>query len=573
MPRKSLAALIEARHDEQADRASSERFVDLQIDVYAEDAEGRRTDEHVACVGGRWDRRLKRYEDDARLSRVVSLHPGQLPFFRWFDEWLGHYLAGTLPPDDERIYSVLLGGGQRSGKTHVGILPCIAFALAVPGSIVWIVCPSDKDFEEVEDVLRGTMPESWYTVLGSPWFRYSLINGSKIVLRSGHIPEKLKKGDADFILVNEAQQIAEKSFAICRARIAAAGGLVVVAANPPDQPIGQWVGDFASDAEAGLRQARYFSIDPFDNPHIDHGPLRAMAKEFDEHTFNVEIRGMFLGQKNAVLYNWSRVDNERAPPAGAVDITREVTKRLEGREFDRVVSVDVQRHPHMASLEWRFFENPSTAQGWPGPRPVVNGRPIEPWPPPRPEHQIEWCWMWGVSEFYLKGADEEALATAWIESGWDPARTLVVCDASAEWQFAERDPKKLQELREKVKGRGSFDVFRRFGFTVVKPDRAMEKNPDVLERVRATTSRIKTAVPNEYGQRFLFVDPRCRESCRAIRNWANKNGLPMRVSQWAHGGDVVTYGVQRFFPRREPRGKVEVSIVKRSTAGARIRGW
>lgn len=551
MPRKSLADLIEARRGE-ADRDSSDRYVELQLDVYSENAAGERTSQHLSRVGGLWDRRAKAYVQDASRRRSLAVHPGQQPFFEWFDAWLGVYLAGELVDSEDRTYSALLGGGQRSGKTWVGVLACVLFAIAVPGSIVWIVSPTDKDHEEVEDLLRSIMPAAWYIALGSPHWRYRLPNGSKIVLRSSHKPETLKKGDADFILVNEAQQQAEKAFAICRARIAAAGGLVLVAANPPDQPIGQWVGDFAADAQANLRQAKYFALDPFDNPHIDKGPLLAMAKEFDPHTFDTEVRGLFLGQKNAVIHNWSRTQNELAPPPNARDITAEVTKHFEGRDYDRVVSVDVQRHPHMASLEWRFFENPAAT--------IAPAR-------------IDWCWMWGVGEHYLKGADEEALAQAWLESGWDPARTLVVCDASAEWQFAERDPTKLQALRERVKGRGSFDVFRRFGFTVVKPDRSMEKNPDVIERVRATTSRICTAVPNLHGQRFVYVDPRCRETCKAIRNWPTKGGQPARVSQWAHGGDVFTYGVQRFFPRREARGKIEVKVLKRYEGAARMKGW
>lgn len=523
----------------------------MMLDVYAEDDTGARTDLLVR-VGGRWDRRTKEWVGEGR-RRSLAVHPGQIAFFVWFVAWLGAYLAGELTEDEKRIYSALLGGGQRSGKTWVGVLACVIFAVAVPGSIVWIVSPTDGGHEEVEDLLRAIMPTSWYTSLGAPHWRYRLANGSKIVLRSGHKPEGLKKGDADFILINEAQQQAEKVFAICRARIAAAGGLCLIAANPPDQPQGQWVGDFASEAKEGLRQALYFPLNPLDNPHIDKGPLLAMRKEFDEHTFRQEVLGEFLGARNAVLHNWNRTENEAAPPEHAVDITAEVLKKLEGREFDRVVAVDVQKHPHMASAEFKFYEDPALR--------ALPGR-------------LEWPWMWAVSEFFLKGADEEALAIAWLEADWDPDRTLVICDASGAWQFAERDPTKLKDLREKVQGRGSFDVFRRMGFRhVVKPDRAMEKNPDILERVRATTSRICTAVPNERGQRFLFSHPRCRELNKSIRNWPTKGGQPMRGGQWAHGGDVVTYAVQRFFPRRTPHGSTEVKVIKRHEGAARMKGW
>ncbi len=553
MARRSLQALaLDRRAEAGGDRRL--RCVDLVVDVWAEDRSGNRTRQHLGRVGGRWDRRLKRYVKPASAI-ALGAHPGQLDAISFFLEWLREHVAGTKRPPDQRVYSLLLAGGQRSGKTWIGVLMVVLYAIAIPGAIAWIVCPSEKDFEEIEDLLRAILPRRWYSVLGSPHFRWRTPNGSKIVLRSGNVPEKLKKGDADLILINEAQQQHERVFAIARGRIAAASGLVICAANPPTKSIGQWVGEFAVEAQAGQRQARYYHMDPMDNPHIDLGPLLALQKEVDEHTFNVEIRGMFLGAQNAVLYNWSRTENERPTPATG-EITREVLRHFEGREFDRAVAVDVQRLPHMASAEFRFFVNPLTA-----------GHP----PPVR----MQWCLMWATSDCFLKGADEEELAQAWLTAGWDPARTLVICDASGAWQFAQRDPLKVKELRQKVSGRGSFDVFRKMGFIhVVKPDRAMEKNPDVVERCRAATSRVSTKVPGPFGQRFLFSDPRCKDLNKSIRNWPIKHGVPDRVSVFSHGGDVLTYAVQRFYPRRlTPAELPQVAVLKRLDSGDRMRGW
>lgn len=437
----------------------------------------------------------------------------------------------------------MLGGGQRSGKTWLGVPFAVAYAVAIPHSIVWIVSPAERDHEEIQNYLRATMPRNWYSELGAPWYRYTLPNGSKIVLRTAHEPDKLKKGDADLIVLNEAQQVKERAFAICRGRIAAAGGLVIVVANPPEEEIGQWVGDFAVEAEEGQRQATFFHLDPLDNPHIDHAPLLAMAKEFDEHTFDVEVRGLFLGERNAALHNWSRLHNEKGPPDDRPDITREVLRHLEGREYDRAVGVDIQRYPHMASCTFQFYENPLATSGI---------------------ARLEWPHMHATSSLILKAADEDELARAWLEAGYDPERTLIVCDASGEWQFAERDPLKVQELRNKVQGRGSFDVFRMHGFRhIVKPDRDMEKNPDVNERFRATTSRISTKIIGPYGQRYLFSDPRNKELNKAIRQLPFKNGKPVRYSKYAHACDAFTYPVQRFFPRRIKEKAPEIKLMGR----------
>jgi hypothetical protein len=308
-------------------------------------------------------------------------------------------------------------------------------------------------------------------------------------------------------------------------------------------------------AQAGGRQARYFHLSPMDNPHIDLAPLLALAKEIDPHTFDVEILGKFLGSQNAVLYNWNRIENERPTPHFG-DVTTEFLRWAEGRDFDRVVAVDVQRLPHMASAEFRWFQNPATA-----------GLDLD--------TRMQWALMWATSEAFLKGADEEELASTWLLAGWNPARTLIVCDASGAWQFAKRDPLEVAQLREQVKGRGSFDVFRKMGFVhVVKPDRAMEKNPDVIERCRATTARISTKVPGPFGQRFLFADPSCRELTKAIRNWPTRRGAPDRSSEFAHGGDVATYAVQRFYARRNGPEMPQVKILApQGSGGNSTEGW
>lgn len=531
--------------------------------VYAEDELGERTDEIVLEVGGRWDRRAKDYRGEAERVRAIGVHPGQIEAMRFFAGWLAGHIAGDVP-DAERIFSALLAGGVRSGKTWLACLIAVCYAVAIPGAIVWIVDPSNVRAEEVEDALDSLLPRHWFNKLGAPWFRYRLANRSKIVIRSGYDADGLKIGDADLVVLNEAQQMAERVFAIARGRIAAAGGIVIGAANPPTKAIGNWVGDWATDAQAGLRRSVYFHIDPLDNPHIDQEPLLSMAEELDPRTFDIEVRGLFLNATETTLHNWDRRVNERPPgypplidpkldrvrdpkrdPANR-EITREVLRLLEGRDFDRAVGVDMQRLPHMASAEMRFWENP-----------------LAPWSA-HGRDWLDWCHAWLTADVTIAAADEYELASAWLAAGWDPNRTLLVADASGKWQFAAREPMAVQKLKEETKGRGSWDVFRQMGFVhIVNPDRELEKNPDVIERCRATTSRIATKAAGPRGQNFLFADPKLRDLCKAIRMWPTKGGQPMRTSQFAHRGDVVTYLVQRFFARRTRPAGPAIKVVSR----------
>lgn len=504
--------------------------------------------ECVMSVGGRWDRRRREYVDDADdACREVYIHPRQVDAIEFFADWLESHVAGVEIPDDERVFSMIMHGGQRGGKTFVGVsVPPIAYTLAIPGSYAWIVCPTADDFEEVEVALEAVLHKSWYRkVTKKTVIMYKLANGSRIVLRSGHRPESLKKGRCDLIVLNECQQMDEQVFAIARGRISDKGGLVIGCANPPTKPIGEWVADWVTEAQNGLRQAVEFYFSPFDNPHVLHASFRAMRQEIDKRTYQIEVLGLMLSIGSTVLYNWDRRGNEvtlevlarRYGRSSLRNITDKVTERLEGRSFDRVVGADPSQLKIMPSVCYQFFENPLA--------PYRRGRGGDAW--------FKWCFAIITGEVVLKNADEEDLAHAWLDAGYDPKRTLIVCDASARWQFQQGKTKEqLEELANRVQGVGSWDVFRYVGFDhVVGPDVDMDKNPDTLERARATTAKICTEHAGPYGQHFLYSLPSNKHANAAFRKWpCDKRGRPSRDSSHADVGDCITYPMQRLYPRR-----------------------
>jgi hypothetical protein len=524
------------------------RCVDLGLDVV--DAAG----ELLLGVGGRWDRVERRYVGEATAVREIRAHGGQLEFMRFYAAWLGQHLGVDEAPDLAGVYSALLHGGQRAGKTFAAVAVAIAYALAVPGAIVWLVAPAEPGWRELETVIDELLPREWATRLGSSW---EVVTGSSITLRSAHNPEALKLGRADLIVMNEAQSISERAFAICRGRIADRGGLVIGCANPPTKAIGEWVADFVAECEAGDRQAREFFFDPRLNEYIDIDALLSMAHEVDRRTFETEVLGKILSIGDVVLPGWDRRIHEISPGQLAgrlgikqlVDITCEATALLEGQPFDRVVGLDFQRRP-MVAVEFKLFENPRA-------------------PYSRADREgvfAQHAFAFITGEIVLEG-DEDDLALAMIASGWDPGRTFLVADASGVWQFSERDPKLVDELRDKVKGRGSWDVVRRHGFHAIgAPDRDQARNPDIVERCRATAARIETAAAGAFGQHFLFAHPSCKRATAAIRKWENVHGKPSRKSRHAHLGDAITYVVQRLWPRRYINADQPITIIERPSS-------
>jgi hypothetical protein len=323
--------------------------------------------------------------------------------------------------------------------------------------------------------------------------------------------------------------------------------LIITAANPPDVgDKGEWVADLAVGADRGdLLHARYFFFDPLLNPHINQTALRALAAKMDSHTFDVQVRGMFLMKPDVVLHSWSRQQNERPVPTLG-ECTAEFIEHFEKRAGRTdIIGVDPQKFPWVAGVRFRVFRNPLSSR-------------------------MEDAFLWGVGESFIEKGDEIACAKKFRRSGVDPHTTLTVMDASGEWQQGERSEEKQ---RADFKGTGSFDMWRSVGFDwIVKPDPEMEKNPEIKDRARAANARIGSAD----GQRHVFLDPKlCPTMCESIPKWKTMpNGLPSRSSKHAHGGDALTYVIWRFFPRREERDTTEVQTFPSQFAGrSRTKGF
>ena len=527
MPRSSLTELSALALAGATDESGPVE-IDLAIDLVHVprshwSRRGPGVGDHIMRVGGRWDRRRGEYTGDARQVRQVFVQDGQLEAARWFCSWLEAWIEGT--PLDPAIYTAAFVGGRRGGKSDLGVTIAGALApIAMPGSIAWIVTPEHEKDEgdEIQRAVQELLPASWYQWRGNPKRTFTLANRSKIMLRSSYKPARMKKGRADIVLLNEAQEMPETTYVHVRAPIADRRGLVILAANPPDKPIGEWVSTMVEETRAGKRPAtRVFTFDPRLNPAIDHASLDAIQGETDSDTFRREILGEFLPPRDRVLYAFSPTHNV-APFPDVGDATEAVLRKHFGRPFRVMITADFQRSPHMAAGKWRWSRNPADASD-----------PL----------------MWRVGEFVVEQGDEDDLIDAFEGEGLRGDEVAVVADASGEWQDADRSG-----------WRGSYDMFRRRGWRwIYPPDVKMKKNPMILERVAAANARFCDAA----GVRRLFLTPDLEHSIAAVKRWENKQGFPHRRSRWAHIGDELTYGVWRFYPRRRGPGSVERMKVDR----------
>lgn len=518
--------------------ADGERYIPLGIQFQLDD-------EVLLEVGGRWDRRLDDFDGQTDDGVVIRVHAGQRAAVVWFAAWLAmHADRRDNPPpfdpamldedyaidtDPTTVYSAMFAGGRRAGKTWIAVALAVCYAVMFPGAIVWLVSPSDTQDDELRRYAQGVIAAEWRDRDTEDGI--DLCNGSRVLFVSAYNPESLKNGEAHFVVLNEGQRMQQRAFILARGAIVDRSGCVLVCANPPTEAKDQqWVADFAAEAQSGRRAALYLHFNPLDNPHIDRAALLALRFEVDERTFQIEVLGMFLASVDAVAYNWNRLENERTTPARG-DVT-EMFLRLvaeEGEGIRQVVGLDVQRIPYIGGPLYRFFGEFARD---------------------RVEAQI-------TGECVLDGGDENDFCDGLLALGLIPGETLIVCDASGQWQHARR--RNVDSPPPDWKGRGSFDIIRGHRYPeghplagevckwrIVAPDRLQDRNPHITDRVRAFTSMICAG-----GVRRLFCDPvAAPRTAKALRQWKTVHGAASRTQYEAHLGDGASYPIVRFFPRR-----------------------
>lgn len=526
-------------------RTQTDRWVDMRVQWVLQNDRGVIVpdSEVLLDVGGRWDTLTKQWDGIGESALRIGLHGGQVEAARWLKRWCDARANGApLTDDGRKIYSLLYEGGRRGGKTDLAAkFGSTLFPILCPNTFSWLISETESKTEELEIDVTKWLPENWYSYLGAPHYTFSLVNGSTIWLRSAHKPSTLKRGRCDLAVLNEAQLMAKQTFAVVRGATTDTGGLTILAANPPDGPIGYWVEDYRDEALAGKRHAKVFHFDSKRNPHVDIESLEAMKEDLDERTYRREVLGEFLPREDVVFYTWSDARDGNVRPAPApelnLNVTRSFLRRFFGRDFDCVLGMDFQRVPYPCAVELQAFRDVEELD-------------------PKAEPLI-----WVMDETIVEEGDEEALSAALIEKGYDPKTTAVIADSSGAFQGIDRDVQ-----------RTSFEIFRALGWPhVYRADANMKKNPDVVERVKVGNSLFKNAT----GKRRLFSAPENLRTNKALKLWENRGGIPYRKSVYAHLCDAVTYPLWHFYPRTKPKRKggieaIQAFPIERSPRGPRI---
>lgn len=569
---------------QQLDAVTSDetRLVDLCGVYRRNDADGDPTGEVLLVVGGVWDQTANGGRggfDDTRTPKrckTWGINESQLGALDDLAEWFEKRRKG----DSDRVIIESLGGPRGGGKTDFVVKAAAAFNIEFPGSGAWIFNPTIDKREEVETMFKRWVPVGWAQnqlrwPTSIPDCRFRMINGSSTRSLSAEVPAGAKRGDgAEFIALNEAQQMRRRVYSLALPGIRKNGGLLMAAHNPPEAsfPAGEWVVDLVEKGEAGKRYINHRWIDPRLNPSISSSTMAMIDEamtDIDPIAAAADIRGeyrrlgdfvysKFRGQAKIVNLEvdaghgaevgqaWTtedgngvvtRVDTGRIrielpsmvrPTPQTGDVTAEVLRKAGwyGGKQSIAIGADFQTYPHQCAAAVRAFRD---GQGricyWVSDEIIV--------------------WGSSVSEAELSQAIYNGDGA--LEQEYDPASALIVPDCSGGWQKANR------QLGASSKGEMEGLGWKCKPPTEIKqPDKSSNPaNPPVHRSIALMGDVMREG-------RF-FVDPVCKWTIQAGPKVPyKKDGDRIKIDQrggYAHIWDCIRYVIWLLEPKKKKPAK------------------
>lgn len=244
---------------------------------------------------------------------------------------------------DIKIFTVL--GGNRSGKTEMGAIIAVAWALGKkffegepsyeilknlpipePPNNIWVV---GLDFPTLRDVIWGQklrqgrdhppiLPRLEGLVKPKDGdFQAQFANGSLITCKSADSgADKFQGASVDLVWIDEEPE--EAVFNECYQRTIDCGGKILVTLTPlTDINSGvrtPWVFDLYEDWKRGAKDLKFVSLSMLDNPFIpDVEKEKAKAKWAGHYEEGARLYGKFIRRSGLVYPNWDKTKHVIRP--------------------------------------------------------------------------------------------------------------------------------------------------------------------------------------------------------------------------------------------------------------------
>ena len=482
--------------------------------------------EVVASAGGQWDSVRRDWSRDAAGQRVparspvvVDLMESQIEAARWAAERVAAFREQR--PHPQAVAELF--SDRRAGKSFLGVLVVLLVAIDCPSVnglplVAWLVSTQHSSREELDRIIKATLPPSLYVWRELPHRQYRLANGATLMHKTVDDPEaQLRSGYVDVCLLNEAANMPFSAYRITLRGTQDRNGFLCLATNKPTRTRGNWVVKLAEGAERDEREGRVpalklLRLDPKKNAAISQEAkstidraLRYGVEEGEELDEGVILEA----DDKCYAPPFDLAQHVRPLPlVGLVDVTAEVLRRLYGRPYGCLVGQDYQQQP--AAVALRIMARDARPESWRA-FTIVAVR----------------CW------FLSSGGDEHDLLDCMEADGFTADDCLVIGDSSGGWQKGDHGY-----------GPPSFSALKSRGWEVTGPTKPRTKaarygkNPPVERSVGQVRNLVREG-------RFLVAEGEATAAlqkslakCDAI---VDRFGNLRPKGVWSHLTDCVRY--------------------------------
>ena len=204
--------------------------------------------------------------------------------------------------DDTSRFKVVVAG-RRWGKSHLSMNEMAKFA-RYPNKKIFYVAPTYRQAKQILwDDLKAKMTQCrWAKKINESDLTITLVNGSKIHLRSADNPDSLRGISIDFLVMDEAAMIDHKTWTeVLRPALSDKKGHALFITTPKGR---NWIFDLWTGAHSqpGWQSYQFTTLD---GGQVEQDEIDAARGDLDEKTFNQEYCATFESYAGMIYYNWN----------------------------------------------------------------------------------------------------------------------------------------------------------------------------------------------------------------------------------------------------------------------------
>lgn len=214
--------------------------------------------------------------------------------------------------DDPARFRIVTAG-RRFGKSFLSIWE-MARAARYPGRKVFYIAPTYKMCKTIilDDLVLKLSKVNWLKKVNISDLEITLINGSKIYLRSADNPDALRGVSMDFVVLDESAMLESRLWTeVCRPALADRQGRGLLISTPRG---GNWFRSLYQQAQT-LEDYSAFSFTTLEGGNVPAEEIEAAMAEMDERTFEQEFMASFVNFSGLVYYKWddSFIGSKKVP--------------------------------------------------------------------------------------------------------------------------------------------------------------------------------------------------------------------------------------------------------------------